>query len=485
MCLIPDLLIRKINRSVVSNVKCCSMALSDVTNTCSSYIPQIKLPSKCAPLIRRGKSLDTQASRSSFPLRRARGESNIDLWVDGRIWPIDPRTEEPPSFRSTKDYLEFLCEGENGMLGYTKRLKTGGSVQELESRVSTLQGLVAEYEGQIQHLRNLCMRLESEASITLDAAAQDGIDRRNLCLDVERLEARCEELSGNLARSEHRTHANDVDHREKVESMDTELQRCKLEYQKLEEKLRSMVRTPRGFRQRVHGKSMKSLADLAGGSGHAKRQRALMRAMLQPAVVAAIRSTNKVAGGKKRLAGDSTTQAKTAACLASILRPAEAAAMVEQPRMSQAKASVVKDVIRQIGDSIGSDSMLDACDSAGVTVRGYDAIYRTVKNRIGMVAPGIKSGILPAPHRLGSLRKEMNLKLPQFIGDYYHIDGRRTIPEVRVGGKVVTAAKEVVLDSKNSLFVELEVVQRSMVMFYEMTTEGNFPFVCIIGLSQT
>lgn len=165
------------------------MALSDVTNTCSSYIPQIKLPGKCAPLIKRGKSLDTQASRSSFPLRRARGESSIDLWVDGRIWPADPRTEEPPSFRSTKDYLEFLCEGENGMLGYTKRLKTGGSVQELETRVSTLQGLVTKYEGQIQHLRNLCMRLESEASNTLAAAAQDGIDRQNLCLDVQRLEA--------------------------------------------------------------------------------------------------------------------------------------------------------------------------------------------------------------------------------------------------------------------------------------------------------
>ena len=140
--------------------------------------------------------------------------------------------------------------------------------------------------------------------------------------------------------------------------------------------------------------------------------------------------------------------------------------------MSQAKATVVKQIIREIGDSIGEDSMLDACDGSGVMVRGYNAIFRTVKNRIGLVAHGIKSGILPAPHRLATLRKQMNSKLPQFIGDYYHIDGRRTIPEVRVGGKVVTAAKEVVLDSKNNLFVELEVVQHSMVLFYEMTVEG-------------
>ena len=115
------------------------MALFDVTNTYSSYIQQIKLPSKYAPLIRQGKSLDSQASRSSFPLRRARGETSIDLWVDGRMYPVDPRTQEPPSFKSTKEYLEFLCEGESGMLGYTKRLKAGDNIHQMESVVSTLQ----------------------------------------------------------------------------------------------------------------------------------------------------------------------------------------------------------------------------------------------------------------------------------------------------------------------------------------------------------
>lgn len=72
----------------------------------------------------------------------------------------------------------------------------------------------------------------------------------------------------------------DVDHCEKVQEMEEELQRCKIVYQKLEEKLRSMVRTPRGFWQRVHENKMKSLGDLEGGGGQAKRQRALMRAIL-------------------------------------------------------------------------------------------------------------------------------------------------------------------------------------------------------------
>jgi len=67
----------------------------------------------------------------------------------------------------------------------------------------------------------------------------------------------------------------------------------------------------------------------------------------------------------------------------------------------------------------------------------------------------------------------MNEKLPQFIEDYYHIEGRRTIPEVRVGKKVIRGAKEVILDNKNNLLAELEVVQRLMVMFCDMTVEGK------------
>lgn len=51
----------------------------------------------------------------------------------------------------------------------------------------------------------------------------------------------------------------------------------------------------------------------------------------------------------------------------------------------------------------------------------------------------------------------MNEKLPQFVGDYYYIEGRQIISEVRVGKKIVRGAKEVILDSKNNLFAQLQV----------------------------
>jgi hypothetical protein len=56
--------------------------------------------------------------------------------------------------------------------------------------------------------------------------------------------------------------------------------------------------------------------------------------------------------------------------------------------MSQAIGVVTKGVLKMIGQSVWPDTMLDACDGAGVTHRGYAAIYRTLKHRIGLIAPG-------------------------------------------------------------------------------------------------
>lgn len=99
-----------------------------------------------------------------------------------------------------------------------------------------------------------------------------------------------------------------------------------------------------------------------------------------------------------------------------MLRPREAATLiVDQPRMTQAKEMVVKKAMKQLSDIIDKHGMLDGCDSVGITQKGYDTIFRTVNNRIGLIAPGYKSSILLAPHRLSKLRKQMNANLSQFI----------------------------------------------------------------------
>ena len=167
---------------------------------------------------------------------------------------------------------------------------------------------------------------------------------------------------------------------------------------------------------------------------------------------------NKQFGGKKRLGGDGSSQEKTAAVLACFLSVGEARKLAEESRMSQATSAAAAGIFKKIQRSITEDVMLSTCDGSGVTHRGYVAMCKAVNQRVKLAMPELKGSMLPSSNRLAQLRRQMNEKLPQFIGDYYHIEGRRRIPEVRVGKKVIRGAKEVILDNKNNLFAELEVV---------------------------
>lgn len=41
--------------------------------------------------------------------------------MDGSIYPPDPTSSQSPSFFGLTSFFKFLCEGENGLLGYCKR----------------------------------------------------------------------------------------------------------------------------------------------------------------------------------------------------------------------------------------------------------------------------------------------------------------------------------------------------------------------------
>lgn len=209
------------------------------------------------------------------------------------------------------------------------------------------------------------------------------------------------------------------------------------------------------------------------GSGNAKRRRTVLRAHIQPQLVSQLQRSNKARRERKRWVGAKDSQTATARAIASVLSAGEALRLGEQPRMSQASAAATQSVFKKIQKELSGEVMLGVCDGNNVTHRGYYALCKVIKHRVTSVAPEVKHGLLPSSTRLAELRRKMNSKLPQFIGEYFHIDGRRVIPEARVNKKVVKNSKEVILNDKNNLFANIEVVQRSMVLFYNITVEGE------------
>ena len=98
---------------------------------------------------------------------------------------------------------------------------------------------------------------------------------------VKALEITCGELRA-LQQSNDVTRDELLQRREQVETLQAELSRCTVAYEKLQEKTKRMVETPLGFRQRVHQGKLKNLDELKAGSGHFKRRRTHIRASIHP-----------------------------------------------------------------------------------------------------------------------------------------------------------------------------------------------------------
>ena len=56
-------------------------------------------------------------------LQRRMGAKNVDLWVQGSIYPRDPLSQLPPQFSGLTSFLKYVCEGTNGLWGYLCRLE--------------------------------------------------------------------------------------------------------------------------------------------------------------------------------------------------------------------------------------------------------------------------------------------------------------------------------------------------------------------------
>lgn len=234
------------------------MALRDITNTNNgSYIPQVKLNSRYAPVIKRGVLLENQDSRANFATRRAAGETHIDLWIDGGLYPMDPATNSPPCFNTTKTYLEFLCHGDGGMLGYTKRLSGAG----MNGTLMDLQSTIQVYEEDIRRLQEECEVQRGIVESMSQSTTELVQERNRLQSEVGNLEATCEELRMSLAVATQRS-------QETMNSLEADLSRCKASYEKLQVDVQYMVETPRGLRKRVHIGSMKNVDELAPGFEH-------------------------------------------------------------------------------------------------------------------------------------------------------------------------------------------------------------------------
>jgi hypothetical protein len=454
---------------------------------------------KYAPLINRSRMLHEQTPKVDFALYRERGASNIDLWCDGSIYPHHPVTNKRPNFRSVSDLLEFVGDGSCGLFGY---------IESLRDYDCTLQFHLQEAQREVQLLRdqnevmmhnvNEKERLLQSTLSELQSLAQINVENHESLLAIEELksevntlraenermlvssESRMSSLTARLKEENDDRMQLELDlwveiealkesHEKSLSTCALELKRTKATLRRRDIRLQNLVKTPFGYRSIVRGR--KDLSALAPKGGHTKRTLRLARSIILPATVKNIQTMNIESGSRQRLHGSKATQAQTGTILASLLSQTEVSVICEDPKLESVGVNMTNKYLNKIGERVRPCDVLETCDRNGITHNGYEAIYKRFKGAARVAGRGLRIGCLPNPHQVSLARSMLNLKLTEYVGEYYSLNETLVVP-----ASAKATSKEpvkVCLNEMNSLFVDVEQVQRTMVQLYGLTPSGK------------
>lgn len=138
--------------------------------------------------------------------------------------------------------------------------------------------------------------------------------------------------------------------------------------------------------------------------------------------------------------------------------------------MQEKKFKVVqRDIVGQFVSNtcVSSTDIQESMDSLGVSRKGYAALQKSISKALG--SNRIKHNFLPNPTTVWNCRQELNVAQLEHFGTPFHITE-----------EYVSEQGSMVYDEFNNLFMDLELLQKRMVEFYDMTLQecsGTLHFV--------
>ena len=123
-----------------------------MAETRRKYHLHIDLDTEYEPFQKRGNKNRNSAHTTSTDIANMRlsGHKHIDLWCDGRLYPIDPKTQSHPPFSNPTNVLQFIGNGEEGFLGYCKAISSTSNLERLHLQYLTHESVLLREECRIQ-----------------------------------------------------------------------------------------------------------------------------------------------------------------------------------------------------------------------------------------------------------------------------------------------------------------------------------------------
>ena len=377
---------------------------------------------------------------------RLDGAKHIDLWAKGELFPIDPKTNLHPDFKSITGLVKFLCHGKQGLLGYCESLK--GNYTEviernnylemrnnhLEMRNNHLEMIHYHLAGTINQLQSNNMTLINENSSLKKITSEQSRD----------INEKREEIIRLLAEKCHLT--------EEVMNIKTKLDDITKKWNKVKA-------TPLGGRVRV--KCISDVSSLSHNGGAWKRRVYAMKYLMDP---------KKVEKNNGDLDVDMSSMIK------SMFKKKEIISMIKKPCFNSLRQSLVDELISQISKSVNVDEIQNVCDDTGISRRAYETLFKCLRE--GMMNAGITKIVIPRPFHIKISRGRKNENIVNILGDMYHVQASKEFG--KKVGKKGSHSELITLNPKNNVWVDLEKTLQAMVKFYDISIEeahGKLVFV--------
>ena len=156
--------------------------------------------------------------------------------------------------------------------------------------------------------------------------------------------------------------------------------------------------------------------------------------------------------------------------LKGMLDPQDVLSIISDPRRPKIRKAVVANVVSEITTTIDSSSIQSACDEAGISVKGYQAIRQVVKD--AFFKQGIGGTLFPTLKVIHNVKRINNDDVRQAIGEYFHVEDTLTL-DTGLNKKKNKTCTIFEYNAFNNIFVHVERLQQAMVKFYNLSPEGG------------
>ena len=156
-----------------------------------------------------------------------------------------------------------------------------------------------------------------------------------------------------------------------------------------------------------------------------------------------------------------------------VLRNNDIITMLEQSSHAKVRETLRQKFYKELVGLVTPQLMLETCDAAGISRKGYEALYRVIT--MAQRAKGFIRPILPTPYSISMAKVSANSEVAALLGGYKYVTNSMPLPH----------GKSFQYNQFNNVYIDAIKLQQAMVQYYGVTREEcNGKLIFVLKLDE-